>query len=494
MKDLLKIVSGNTEKDDSLKLSIQIDERKQTLEYALASASFRKGISAFRYGLITSGISDHLPISGSVTSDTSGNINIFSWNLLSDDHTFNSFMNVTGTGILIRDLQESSNTEQPSDRLRLKEIKQEYFPEETGIIKLKYYDGMNIKFFFSELSQFLYANKKVTSHHPGNSTNYEIEFTASTLDRFIIEQTSVKLKSDASDEEIALIRKERRYIRDILLDKENPNHHEYQLAIRHGLEIIFHLKEGSFTFDNRLHRLSEQKELLANMQRQDILCFQECSVPADLQNFLKEKTGKNISSISTSTKEANKDHVAIMFDSNKYQLTDPAPIKSSFGGRKPYIIATLENILTNEKIIVGSIHHPGGEENVLGELKDHIKILQDKIGDVPYFIMGDYNHTSDFFHDPLLQFPDHATLTANDYDNYGKSIDGVLTNKHIAFDSKTDLITDAMPINIAIQEISNGMIKASAPARLLQRVDSTNRLPISDDTLGIAGAKLGSRD
>ncbi|MBT4885350.1 MAG: hypothetical protein HON55_04270, partial [Legionellales bacterium] len=170
MKDLLKIVSGNTEKDDSLKLSIQIDERKQTLEYALASASFRKGISAFRYGLITSGISDHLPISGSVTSDTSGNINIFSWNLLSDDHTFNSFMNVTGTGILIRDLQESSNTEQPSDRLRLKEIKQEYFPEETGIIKLKYYDGMNIKFFFSELSQFLYANKKVTSHHPGNST------------------------------------------------------------------------------------------------------------------------------------------------------------------------------------------------------------------------------------------------------------------------------------------------------------------------------------
>ena len=493
MKDLLKILSGNTEKDDSLKLSIQISERKQQLEHALASASFRKGISAFRYGLITSGISDHLPISGSVTSNTNGNINIFSWNLLSDDHTFNSFMNVTGTGILIGDLREPSNTEQPHDRLCLEKIKQKYFPEETGIIKLKYYDGMNIKFFFSELSQFLYANKKVTSHHPGNSTNYEIEFTASTLDRFIIEQTSVKLRPDASDEDITLIQKERQYILDILLDKDNPNHHEYQLAIRHALEIIFHLKEGSFTFDNRLLRLSEQKELLANMQRQDILCFQECSVPADLQHFLENETGKNISSISTSTKEGNKDHVAIMFDSNKYQLTGPAPIKSSFGGRKPYIIATLENILTKEKIIVGSIHHPGGRENVLDELKGHIKILQDEIGDVPYFIMGDYNHTSDFFHDPLLQFPDHATLTANDYDNYGKSIDGVLTNKHIDFDSKTNLITDTMRINIAIQEISNGMIKASAPARLLQRVENANTKPISDGILGIAEAKLGSR-
>jgi len=107
--------------------------------------------------------------------------------------------------------------------------------------------------------------------------------------------------------------------------------------------------------------------------------------------------------------------------------------------------------------------------------------------------MGDYNHISDFFHDPLLQFLDHGTLTANDYDDYGKSIDGVLTNKHIAFDSKADLITDAMPINIAIQEISNGMIKASAPARLLQRVENANTKPISDGILGIAEAKLGSR-
>ena len=60
-----------------MKDKLQVEFRKIKLEQALSAAVFRKGISAFRYGFVTSGISDHLPIAATadITSDT---INIFS--------------------------------------------------------------------------------------------------------------------------------------------------------------------------------------------------------------------------------------------------------------------------------------------------------------------------------------------------------------------------------------------------------------------------------
>ena len=472
-----------------MKDKLQVEFRKIKLEQALSAAVFRKGISAFRYGLVTSGISDHLPIAATadITSDT---INIFSWNLLSDDHTFNSFMNVTGTRILLDDIEVPLNILEKDSELR--KIKLTYFPDITSKIKLSFYGGIGIKFFFSELSQFLYEHKKSTAEREGDIV-YEIDFNRDFLQKFVVEQGSVKLKPNATKEELDLIQKERLYILDILLDKSNKNHCEYLLAIRHSLEIIFHLKEGSFDFANRLDRMAQQPLLLDKLKTQDIYAFQECSDPDDLVEFIEHYVNREVAFISHSIKEGSKDNVVIMFNKSKYKVDDKRIIKGDFSGRKPYIIAVLNNLKTGENIIFGSIHHPGGRENLIIQLEEHIKNLQREIGDVPFFVMGDYNHERDFFKSNLLKFPQYPTFTANDYDNYGKSIDGILANRNVEFGKELNLLTDTMPINIEVKEIVDSNITVIAPASFRQKVAIDNKLPLSATLLGSAKHKLANR-
>ncbi|MEE3003184.1 MAG: hypothetical protein VX335_02420 [Pseudomonadota bacterium] len=461
------------------------------LEKSLAAASFRKGISAFRYGLVTSGISDHLPISAKIFLNDES-LNIFSWNLLSDDHTFNSFMNVTGTKLLINDLRKSQHSEDIG--ISLSKIKQNYYQGLTDPIELNYYDGMNIKFFFSELAQFLYKNKKTTTDDSDGQTLYEIELNDDLINSFLTEQGSVKLKKGASKEEVNLLVEERKYILDVLLDKNNTNNFEYDLAIKHSLEIIFHLKEGSFDFSNRLMRMKEQPELISSLQHQDIMCFQECTNPELLCAFLNENINKNIAYVSHSLRSDNQDHVVIAYDSSKFNLADVDIIKAAFGNRKPYIIATLQHIKTKENIICGSIHHPGGKENLVAELEECVSKIQDKIGDTAYFIMGDYNHTKEFFNNPYLMFPKHGTFTANDYDNYSKSIDGILTNKEVEFTEKVNLLTDAVPINIHITDLKHGVIQVSAPKSFRQKVASDNTKLVLARSFNVVGQNRSTRD
>ena len=107
---------------------------KNLLHKKLKSA-FRYGSSAFRYGLVPEGISDHLPVTTKTTIEEE-EIAIMSWNLLADEHLFNNFMNVSGSNILEADLN------------------QELGGKENNI-----YSG-TMYHLFAEISQFLIAQNK----------------------------------------------------------------------------------------------------------------------------------------------------------------------------------------------------------------------------------------------------------------------------------------------------------------------------------------------
>jgi hypothetical protein len=60
-------------------------QRKALLQKAFTDSAFRYGTSLFRFGLIPSNVSDHLPIDIRANINDE-NHNILSWNMLSDDH------------------------------------------------------------------------------------------------------------------------------------------------------------------------------------------------------------------------------------------------------------------------------------------------------------------------------------------------------------------------------------------------------------------------
>src|SRR3990167_4992172 len=88
--------------------------------------------SAFRYGLILKGYSDHLPIQFSSRKFTA-----ISWNLLADTHLYRNFTNVTGSAMVANALRQQ-------------------FPDGNP-----YFD--RIYHFFAELAQYLFSKIKTDS-------------------------------------------------------------------------------------------------------------------------------------------------------------------------------------------------------------------------------------------------------------------------------------------------------------------------------------------
>ena len=67
----------------NLMMSHSFVEKQESLNNALTHA-FRYGTSAFRFGLIPQGISDHLPIVSQLPLKDS-QVSMLSWNLLADE-------------------------------------------------------------------------------------------------------------------------------------------------------------------------------------------------------------------------------------------------------------------------------------------------------------------------------------------------------------------------------------------------------------------------
>ncbi|KTD65758.1 exonuclease/endonuclease/phosphatase family protein [Legionella spiritensis] len=387
------------------------------LENRLGHA-FRYGSSAFRFGLIPQSVSDHLPVLADLPFGDQS-IKMLSWNLLADEHLFNNFMNISGSDYL----EQALNT-----RMAGKE---------------NIYAGA-MYHLFAEMGQYLLKHSE-----DGN-----IKVTKELLEGFIANEAQPSRRALSRDAETARLKvgqveDARKALVDILLDSKALHAHEYQLALKQSMELIYHIKapDGALQWSNRFKRLSGNSRAVAELASQDILAFQECTKPDDLETLIKnaKNSPENMVFLTHNLSPSGKstDNVVLAFNADKFQLVEqetPAnPLKTSFEGKKPALYCKLMDKKTGKEFIVGSVHHPGGDHDLRQEVIDNVKKLQGKDSEIPFYIAGDYNHTAEQFAemdvdstalDPLLFYPSQkGTMAGSDYGNVNKAIDAIMSDQ-----------------------------------------------------------------
>lgn len=379
-------------------------EAIKNLEAQLKGSAFRRGTSAFRFGLIPQAPSDHLPIVATLKPNALTEYSVLSWNMLATDHLYNNFMNVSGTRELLRAVENL-------------EAKGNIYSGSEGRNRLYY--------FFSELSQYLYQPDA-----------HKIVITPEKLTAFVTEQPSRLARSRDPLKAAKLkiqVEKSRQQIVDILLNEKHTDAHEFKLAIQHSLEIIHHILRGALTWEHRLELIQNNKALKAQLAEVDICCLQECTDPSAISRLL-TKAEKTHQILQHRIHERTNDHCAIIFDTAKFEL-DGEPTYGAIDGKKPYIFVRLKDRQTDERFIVGSIHHPGGHHNKMDTLLTELNGMQPSEGKpLDFYILGDYNHAPEFFKetesltDHQLIFPEEGTLAGSDFGNTNEAIDGLITN------------------------------------------------------------------
>ncbi len=371
------------------------------LEKNLAGSAFRRGTSAHRLGLMQEGISDHLPIQIRLNEHKTSTT-IVSWNLLADAHLYNNFMNISGTQELLAALSEDNI----------------YGGKRNN--KLYHY--------FSELGQFIYDKRK-TDHH--------VILDSTLLAQFNSVQNAGSLLTRSrdprtSEQNIRRVQESRQAIAALLLNKDHDDAHEFQLAIQHSVDLIYHIKheQGILKWSNRLKKLHENKELVGMLSNSDFLCLQECTNPADIHALMPQKHA-----LVHRVNQHTTDHCALFYNPSQYKLVGEPLYFALDDGKKPCIMARFEHLTSGKQLIVGSIHHPGGTENHLDEIVDKINQLKHSANEaIEFYLPGDYNHSQEFFkknpsfQHPLL-YPSLGTMAGADYGNINQSIDAILTNK-----------------------------------------------------------------
>ena len=338
------------------------------LNHALFENAFRNGASAFRFGLTPRGASDHLPITANIETGDKTKLSLISWNLLADDHLYNNFMNITGTKELFSAIQEVSN-----DNIYCANGNK---PQN----KLYHY--------FSELAHFLYENK----------TDSTINFNEELLRKFnditffyLYPSRLARSRTKEVEEKnkIAVINS-RQKISEILLDSSHPSHHEFRLAIQHSLELYHHIKYGSLKWENRLLVIQQNKPLIKSLQQADFLCFQECTEPEDFR-----KIHLSHDWVTHKINNTTNDHCVLAYNQQKFKLIDAT--KGALEGNKPFILGKFESLETHERVIIGSIHHPGGNHQCMNELLEAVETLRRPPDQtIDFFMAGDYNHTREY--------------------------------------------------------------------------------------------------
>jgi hypothetical protein len=380
-------------------------EKCLSLEEKLTHSAFRRGTSAFRLGLIPTGPSDHLPLIAKIKHQEQANLTLLSWNLLADDHLFNNFMNISGIRLLA-------------------DILKEHYPEGNS-----YYNQQENKlfYFFAELAQYLYKNQANNRIHVTKKLLQEfiaIKNQSSNLARSRdpkIAEEKIKQVENARAEIIALFCK--------ALALNFSQAHELQLAIKHSLEMIHHIEnpQGALKWVNRLQHIKDNSALIDQLQNSDFLCLQECTKPDDIVCLLKTDE-KEFRSITFRVDERTNDHCALIYDNKKFALIGE-PIKYALENKKPCIFAKFQDRNTDQCFIMGSIHHPGGKHNLLEDLlKQAASFKQAPDEKINFYILGDYNHTENFFKHPNLIYPAQGTMAGCDFGNINCPIDALLTN------------------------------------------------------------------
>lgn len=373
-------------------------ERQQQLQEQLEKSAFRKGISTGLQGTMKIAPSDHSPIT--VAFD---DVSIASWNLLSDQHTWNFLFDVG---------------------------RKRYFAEHTR-------DGKAIAWrdVFNDFGNFVLNNSEIDK-----AGTYTIKFNKKLMDDFIAEKNLMHQKIQESTQDEEKIKQSENNLKDaesfiqLALDNTNPNHEDIKTSLVHIMEIKYSIAKGYLRWEERLKKLKENKFLVKNLAAHNFLCFQECTNPDDMLTLLQKNTHKHFAMLDHVVKADSKDHCVIMYDKNKYELEK----RINFGlasNSKPCIIAKFRSLKTNEPIIIGSIHHPGTGKSEINVIIEQANTILHGAKDIPVFILGDYNHRSEFYAQDTantgfeLKMPHSPTMAGFEYGNLNIAIDGVLTNR-----------------------------------------------------------------
>jgi exonuclease III len=376
-----------------------IEYRQQQLKQQLEKSAFRRGISTGIQGTMKIAPSDHSPIT--VQFD---DIFITSWNLLSDEHTWNFLFDVG---------------------------RKKYFAEHKR-------DGRPIfwRDVFNDFGNFVLNNSEIDE-----SGIHTIKISKKLMNDFITER---KLHHQMLQESLVQNQKEKERsdnsLKDaeafvnLVLDNKNPDHEDIKTSLIHIIEIKYSIDKGYLRWEERLKKLKENKFLVKNLAAHDFLCFQECTNPHDMLTLLQKNNHKHFDLLDYVVKAGSQDHCVIMYDKNKYALEDHI----NFGladNKKPCIIAKFRSLKTNAPIIIGSIHHPGTGRSEMHSIIERANALLEGAKDIPVMILGDYNHASNFYKqdtigtDFELKMPNIPTMAGFEYGNLNVAIDGVLTNR-----------------------------------------------------------------
>lgn len=382
--------------------------------------AFRYGNSAFRFGLMPQGISDHLPIILN-TSLEKTQLKMMSWNLLADEHLFNNFINISSSKLL--------------------EIMIDNKLEDIDNI----YQGA-MYHLFAELAQYLYPIAEKNDN--------QITINKSLLHGFIPNASQPSRLARSRTPEVAKQKEEqvkmaREALVDTLLNTSDPNYQEYQIAIKQSLELIYHIKNpnGALRWQNRFERFKENKQAMSEFLSQDIIALQECSNPADIENlFQQAKKNMEVLSYNVTNSISSTDNCLLAFNKDKFSLIESTapinPILTHFENKKPAIYCKLLDKAIKQEFIVASIHHPGGDHDLRHKIVENISQLQAGNTEMPFFIAGDYNHTQQQFLElsqqennmlPKLYYPtQQGTMSGSDYGNTNQSIDAIMSNTYLA--------------------------------------------------------------
>jgi hypothetical protein len=412
--------------------TVFIEKRRRQLQLALQSSAFRRGTSAFRFGLIQSGVSDHLPFVAKVKQSEQTELNLMSWNLLADTHLYNNFMNISGTAhlaALIKNAHSEGNV---------------YYQHDNKLF-----------YFFAELARFLHKNQ----------LQGKIKITKELLRDFVSTERQGSNLASSRDQQAAIektrqVEAARLQIVTILVNEmkldsgENPTQagSELKLAIQHSLELMYHIEniDGTLQWANRFARIKSNQPLVDKIASMDFLCLQECTNPHDIRDLLsKQKTSHAVISYNI---DNSSDHAVLIYDAEKFALLDE-PVKYVLEGKKPGIFAKFKNSATNEVFVVASIHHPGGKHNHMKDLLQQVDLLRSgSHNSVPFYILGDYNHTHEFFQTNALDVASHqmiypatGTMAGADYGNVNKAIDAIVTNLPVK--NITVNLVDELPVS-----------------------------------------------
>lgn len=444
-------------------------EIKRILTSHLDRSAYRKGASAYMYGGLRGGVSDHLPVKFDIKPENfSENISAVTWNMLSDAHLWNNFMNITGSELIKSQLPEGNI----------------------------YKESNNLYHFFCEISQYLYNKLDFNQDSVILSDILRQDFDKKIIDLIkklgssntLDLQSSMLARSrDTSKEELkqSKVKKSRSEIINKFMEvRDNQIDKEFLLSIKHSLEMVYHIlnDEGALRWKNRFNLLKEDKELLKELITADVLCLQECTNPDDILNLLNEKSGNKYNFISYHIGRNNQDNCVLIYNSNRFRLFGKRCEFALGGGKKPGILAFLQNKIDGQMCLFGSIHHPGGKKYEFEDIKN---LIQDQDTDLPCVILGDHNNTKEYF----------------DKKNLGKGIDFSVNSPNkptmagrdhgIALNSTIDLAS-TLRCEVESKEVILTKFCGGVDCAWLDKVEE--QVVTESDAQKIQGAFFGSED